>query len=1222
MDLVIANFPLYTLATDVTILLMGGLEANILSITQISRCQEQYGNCNRTRLSILVPAVDPPGNWAGELSIKGISVLKLNLEYFAPCNFEQFCETEGKIVNKHRLETRVPTSASCDPQYCLNVALLLTPSIVSFFPSEGPSTGGTMVTVTAKNLPAFRTSDLTIEVGTAASKQSLPPQVIRQDSGSSTTASSGVFIFKVPPVMGGVFGILSETSVLFKVALGMNIRSAGFRFRYTPVIQGPAVVASFYPLKAFPTVDVEVKVQLINFPKLLALTPRQVRVQFENVPDEVADFAATAIETSSFAGTLISFKTGARLKISGMITIKIYYEVHGLARSGNFKFEVLAAPTPTIFSMFPLRGRANVVLNEAVTVQYIDPLIAAQATWTVALSGLVSKSLASPVVTDQSTPGCTQRYCAKYQIQFVVPKDYIPLDGGEVNVTIAADTEQVVFGFYFDADDTPSVESVDPVSMGIEETETKVVKVHLKNVNATFCSDFAACTVMFGGSKGNITGAVYANQLLTVTIKPPAIGAGGFAPGLITYNGVEIKFDYTFIAPPASLEPIDGACAGGETLTFEVLGWGQVVLNANSIRVVVGSKEATVLQIISSVASASFSSTKFQVTSPILGFQGLYSGVISSGTKSSSFVYECFDAPTSLASPAAATLDGRTSSGNGKSVTLLLGNFPKIATTGDVEVRFGDVLCDATRCSVVSFSNGESGVTLVVTPPKVSLSANVLVSARYTGKAEPPKDGDPSKTYVRAQKTARTAFSHFRPNPVILSAKWCQECVLGSRTCIANGRCFKKIKPKINAMGSSGSGVLTVVADNFPQIPIDLASGTVVASAGGQMPKVEVSFGDYFGRISKVLYSDETRSSFELVLSSPVAIGRDTMSLSVFEDESSPVSYSARLDMSFFDENIAIVCVGICQGPSTGSAGGNVFRFAVENLAVISSADVMVSFGDQVPPDLTLVSSSPSNSTFSISMPSYGRSYTNGIATVQLSIAFASDRITLASALFSYYAPPSFESIRFSSTGTSIDTIFDQPTDRAGMTAENTMCELILSSATVATLGTGSKCVWSADNAMTIFLGDIQALVQGVAAISPGNAIHVLLGVLKSRNKVSPFSAASAVVARPLVVLQPEVSVKGTDTIDPCSSLEVRASVLSPRDASVTWACSNDKDLNSYLATVSSSTLFLPIGTSQMTTFPKEYAIEVNVVDFLGVQSVPVIFRVLKKVMRVDGCGW
>jgi len=794
-----------------------------------------------------VPAVDPPGTWAGELSIKGISVLKLNLEYFAPCNFESYCETEGKIVDKHRLETQVPTSASCDPQYCLNVALLLTPSIVSFFPSEGPSTGGTLVTVTARNLPAFATSDLTIEVGTAASKQSLSPQVIRQDPSSSTTASSGVFIFKMPPVMGGIFGILSEMSIVLKVAVGMNIRKAGSRFRYTPVIQGPAVVASVYPLKAFPTVDVEVKVQLTNFPKLEALTPQQVRIQFQNVPDELADFAATAIESSSFAGTLISFKTGARLKISGTTTIRIYYEVHGLARSGNFNFEVLAAPTPTIFRTFPVRGRANVLLNAAVTVQYIDPLIAVEATWTVDLSGLVSKSLAPPVVTDQSAPGCTQRYCAKYQIQFVVPKDYIPLNGGEVIVTIAAaDSEKIAFGFQFDADDTPSVESVDPASMGIEETKTKVVKVHLKNVNTMFCSDLAACTVIFGGRQGSIIGAVYANQLLTVTIKPPAIGAGGSAPGCITYNGVDIKFDYTFIAPPASLEPIDGACAGGETLTFEVLGWGQVVSNANSIKVIVGSKEATVLQIVSSVASASFSTTKFQVTSPILGSKGLYSGVISSGTKSSSFAYECFDAPTSLASPAAATLDGRTSSSNGKSVTLLLGNFPKIATTADVVVRFGDVVCDSTACSVVSFTNMESGVTLVVTPPKVSLSANVLVSATYTGKAQPPKDGDPSKTYVRAQKTAKTAFSHFRPNPVILSAKWCQECVLSSRTCISNGRCSQKKKPKINAMGSSGTGVVTVVADNFPKIPIDLVSGRVVASAGGKVPKVEGAFSSVF----------------------------------------------------------------------------------------------------------------------------------------------------------------------------------------------------------------------------------------------------------------------------------------------------------------------------------------------------------------------------------------
>jgi hypothetical protein len=112
---------------------------------------------------MLSPAIDPPGVWSGELSIKGVPVLTLSLAYFTPCDYPKFCETEGKIVDKQLLQTLVPPSATCNPNYCLDVANLVDPSIVSFFPSEGPSTGGTIVSVLARNLPAFSASDLSIE---------------------------------------------------------------------------------------------------------------------------------------------------------------------------------------------------------------------------------------------------------------------------------------------------------------------------------------------------------------------------------------------------------------------------------------------------------------------------------------------------------------------------------------------------------------------------------------------------------------------------------------------------------------------------------------------------------------------------------------------------------------------------------------------------------------------------------------------------------------------------------------------------------------------------------------------------------------------------------------------------------------------------------------------------------------------------------------------------
>ena len=45
--------------------------------------------------------------------------------------------------------------------------------------------------------------------------------------------------------------------------------------------------------------------------------------------------------------------------------------------------------------------------------------------------------------------------------------------------------------------------------------------------------------------------------------------------------------------------------------------------------------------------------------------------------------------------------------------------------------------------------------------------------------------------------------------------------------------------------------------------------------------KAEVSFGEYFGSVNKMLYSDEIRSSFEITLSSAVAVGTAGMDLKV-----------------------------------------------------------------------------------------------------------------------------------------------------------------------------------------------------------------------------------------------------------------------------------------------------------------------------------------------------
>jgi hypothetical protein len=631
-------------------------------------------------------------------------------------------------------------------------------------------------------------------------------------------------------VSGGEFGRLSEVAVALEVKLGLVARGAKFSFLYTPVIQGPCVVGSFYPKFAFPSVDTEIKVQLKNFPRLTDLTDlKQVTIRLAG-----NDISCERIESSSYDSTVVSFSTGTRLQSSGQTAIQVYYSIHEVSRAGSFSFEVLPAPTPTISNIYPARGRANVVVNAAATVKYIDPSIVAQAAaWSVSLSGLVTMALAPPSVVVQSTAGCNQRFCAKFVVNFVVPKDALAShsDGGAVTVTIAVGSDSVSFLMPFDDDNTPSVESMDPVSIGIEETASGgEITLYLRNVAQNFCFNPATCSVMFGTRKGTAMDASYANKMLRVSIKPPAIGSAGKVSSSISDNGVTLAFDYEFVAPPASLEPIDGACSGGETLTMKILGWGQVILNAGSVRVAFGdSNEGKVTKIVESVASASYSLTTLQLTSPILSSQGVYNGVVSIGAQKSSFAFECFDSPTAKATPASATLDGRVlASSDGKSINLELRNFPSIATTSDVRVSFGNVVCNGIACSVLRFTNTPDTVIIVLTPPKVKKSSNVFLSVEFQGKAAPPQGGDPSKVYIRSKKIASTPFSHYRPSPVVISARWCRACMEG-RTCISGGFCKDKdgqrVRAKFNAFGNSGEGVLTIVAENLPQVNCDRVLG-------------------------------------------------------------------------------------------------------------------------------------------------------------------------------------------------------------------------------------------------------------------------------------------------------------------------------------------------------------------------------------------------------------
>jgi len=127
---------------------------------------------------------------------------------------------------------------------------------------------------------------------------------------------------------------------------------------------------------------------------------------------------------------------------------------------------------------------------------------------------------------------------------------------------------------------------------------------------------------------------------------------------------------------------------------------------------------------------------------------------------------------------------------------------------------------------------------------------------------------------------------------------------------------------------------------------------------------------------------------------------------------------------------------------------------------------------------------------------------------------------------------------------------------------------------------------------------------------------------LRSKNLVSNPSSGSITVLATLSAT-PVLTVKGIDTIDPCSPLELTGVLIgASRNTVYQWNCLNDDTLDSYLQLVSGNTLFIEAGTPQMTTLDKRYVIQVIATDFLGKSSDPVLITIFKSSKAVPALAF
>jgi cysteine-rich repeat protein len=1216
----LANFP-QGIAFGQLSIVSGSTTIKIESIKDTKTCSPSLIDCNRTEIIIQSPPQDFAGSADLTISVNGGALFTVTLPYFQPCDYGQFCSSLKRIAARQLLIQRPPTRSDCESSYCVDLKDVPEPRVMSVVPTEGPTSGGTDVRIDFQNFPAFVTSEVQVTVGEGGNTVYGKVQSL-QNIGGTLLRSEGYLIIKTPSVPNAVE---VRTEVLnIQVSFGGLTRIIGINFMYTPVIIGNPIISKIsrrgsVDASLFPTTSNNIIVQLTNFPFMKDLTSKsKIKAVFEG-----RIYDASSIMASSYASTVVDFTLEVQ-GAPGVTNISIYYDPFGAERAAAASLTVLAPPTPTVDGFFPLYGKAGRNLVLGITIKYLDHTLTEGDFLKItqvkmqAPGASTESDMSVTAVVVLTSATCERQECSKVTVNCELQGNLVPKAGGDVLVSLTFGKETVRLSVPFEADNTPELKNLDPKTMNVDKIETTVLKVYGSNMKPEFCSKLVNCSVSFDFSRFALVNRVRPGIVQHVhydagehvfEVKVPQIGQAGMSRVTISSRGVSMVFDYEITMPDTDLLPIDSTCSGQETLVMKVRGWGSTIKFVSEIQVNIGAQVLQVQSIQSSVADREniFSETIFSVLSPKSSRTGdLFGSVSLNGKISSGFRLECYEQPRAKLTPAEATLDGRTLSADGNSIEIFLENFPPIQTANDISVQFGNTACDGSQCVVLGYRNGVRGTTVRVSVPSVTEIKNVPVKITYSGAVAPPAGGDPSKAYVRSTKIASADFQYFRPAPKVVFAGFCLQCNEGA-SCLKNGMCLDFEEPRQSAMAMTAKGRMTVIVDNFPPISFDRTTGQVNEPA-----QVLITFGSNFGVLTRVLFSDKTRSAFEVALESRVEKGTLTAQLQVYPDASNPTSFSAMFPVLFYDNIVTLGCdqSDQCEGKLLN---GNPFVATVVKYAISPSLveGVLVKFDELLAVSVESVDSTQERTLLKITPPSYDCSScvtANGFAKVKLSLILRATNELIVSSYYTFWAPPKLADCRFDSVGVSLSLAFDQPTNRAGMDA-NRNCSLLLSQGTVMKLGIGPECIWTSDSLLTVGLGL-------EATIVPGDTLNVREGGqsnLKGINLISASSETSKTIGAPAVQVPPYVELKAKDVIDPCSSLEIRATVYSPRPALYTWGCENDEVLDSYLSTQTADTIYLAPGTPSMRILDKEYKVKLSVTDFMGSKSPVQYLSIFKK---------
>jgi cysteine-rich repeat protein len=1172
---------------------------------------------NTFAIAFRMPALDVSGLVTGALKQNSNELLTFQIQVDKPCDYNMFCLSNLMITNVLRLRRAPPATSICNTYYCIFEHEVPFPVLIAVTPTEGITSGGTVVHAQLLNFVAYSLQDVTIMV---QSGQSLGV-VTRLDVKDASTSFTGSRSFdnqvQLRFTMPQVTSRTITHQVTMQAVFGSITRQVSFEFLYITPITGPAVVnfVSLTRVYLSDSAGARVYMEIGNVPAISRLSDT------DKILIKIGDNSAQAcdlIQSSTSKSTNVFFVLPMGLPV-GEVVVKTFYRDFGLARAGFVSITVTADPRPRISSVFP------------VMVESADPntifLIGVEYFPFGLQAGEIASRITSPQMIDKSTVTVDLAYAdsicrtlscssAILTIETRGPNPdgdfntgigmlHIQLPTHALTAHLNAGAKQLNTFFNYVGVNTPWVKLVRPSQGSFHSANT--VKVYVRNFAVVQQSFDVGLSV--DGVLAQIVQIAYPSEnLLEITaVFPAGVESGVVKCELYTiYASNQVAlFQYLYMSPPATVTPMDGNNVNPDPVLFSVH-WNEIQ-SPDSIVVLFGNVKGRVLRLVVTTASR----TDVLVLPPAGMSPGIVQGSLAGqGNMYSTFAFEFFDPPTiSNVEPRTADLNGNVPAcsaclrnDDGRTISIWLPDFPQVTGVAQLEVSFGHITCDGVACQVRSvdelFDAQSRLLYVTVTVPVADEPGAVSLSVTYIGHQSNLPGYDPTAKYQRATKSATTTslFAYMRPTRRVVLAQYCKVCHSES-TCLVAAACGDGTLPPaatdnyLGVVHLQGGGTLTITLDNYGRA---LSSSEIIVTLGSSATD-----------IVRVSSSTPGRTVVEVRPLPMEATGVAESFISIGEDE---MGFKALV----VDEAIYVRCAFGCQGPSEGS-GTNmelvITNFPVDATTVEQIAETVTVYFGPIMANNVIVSVD-ANGRFSISFappPAYTCEtclFEDGEAVVPVIVSVGGKILSIDT--YTYHETPDVESVRFSTTGNTIQVLFDISTNRAGFLDKFNCLELLTSVQGFG--GEGLSCTWKGAKQLTIFLGRD-------AAVLPGDIIRLREGKLRNR---AGFSATliplEQEIRMPRIPRNPgPAMLSGPQEVDMCSSMKLHFEVASPRALIYSWT-STDAALNAFLRTHWSASLTLPSSVPRFVLEANvEYEISVRATDFLGQRSETLTHVVTKK---------